>query len=187
MNKKLQKGNLSNPDARQLWNEIVCSLEEYTDDGVVAKFFTPEELILQARTMAVALASSLYTPELSLEEALESDLYHSVFLTAVWGIQAYIKEGLVLKNHTTYTLVTNNTEVLEKIRNESFQELTKEIRVPAVIQTLFEAYKETFNDKTAQIHFPLPSKTFHKERLPHMLQVAFFWGYLFGKETIKYS
>lgn len=187
MNKKLEKGNLADPNARQLWNEIVCSLEEYTDDGVVAKFFTPEELILQARTMAVALSSSLYTPELSLKEVLESDIYHTVFITAVWGIQAYIKEGLVLKNHTTYTVKTIDTKDLEEIRNESFQKLTKEIQVPAVIQALFEAYKETFSNKTAEIHFTLPDKTFHREKLFHILQVAFYWGYLFGQETIHYS
>lgn len=175
---------LKNPLSRQIWNEIVASLEEYTDDNIVAKFFSPEPLVLQCRIMAAALTAALYDDEITQEELLDTPAYHILFTATIWGVQTYSKEWLFVQNHTTFVLAKNTQEELAETRSDVLKQLTEKIIISDAAQDVLQAYYAKFILNGSEEEYAIRNKKFNKEQFNNTLKTALYWGYLFGKATI---
>lgn len=168
---------LDDPKAIKIYKDIVKSLNEYPNDGVQSKFFLPENLTINSRSIAAAFVMS-FNPKLKLDSVYNSELYSLFLLAAVCGMQIFLKERSMLKNSAPYKVQSNKIKT-EKAQKEALEILSEKPDVEPFIEQVmanfflkFLSAKENFEDELLQ------------EKLDLNLSMAMLWGYFFAKEMI---
>ncbi len=114
--------------ATQIWEDVVHSMGQYTNDSFTSKFLPPEEILTYVRPIASSFAQLHYTPLPTKKEIYKSHLYGVFYFLIICGMQMHIKERSILKNHAPYTLETHE-KLIREAKNRVMNELTEGIKV----------------------------------------------------------
>ena|SRR3990167_5635578 len=171
------------PVAQTIWHTVVDTMDQYTNDSVLSKFYLPEELVTHCRSTASIFAQVHYAPLLEPDEAYKTRLYTLFLFSMMCVVQIYLKERSMIKNYPYYKIVSN-----ERLVKEARQKVTKLLFDGAVI---LETIDQVINMFLAQLmvirqkrRFTIKDKIFDEEKFDRFLPASILWGYLFTKELI---
>ncbi|GIW61299.1 MAG: hypothetical protein KatS3mg089_0151 [Patescibacteria group bacterium] len=171
------------PIGLRIWEEIVYSMDQYTNDSVLSKFYLPESLLEHCRKASFIFAQLLYTPIPSTEEVKRTRLCGLLYLAMACGVQIYLKERSISKQYTPYRVVTDE-QTIRLARNRVSRALTEGIKVqPPISQVLDLIITNLHSDQYIK-RFTLKGKEFNSEKFDSLLPAVIMWGYLFAKELI---
>ncbi len=171
------------PIAQNIWHTVVESMDQYTHDSILSKFYLPEEIIIHCRSVASIFAQIHYAPLLEPEEAYKTRLYTLFLFSMMCGVQIYLKERVMLKNYPYYRILTDKKAV-----REAKHKVTKSLFDGAVILETIDQVMNMFLTQLMVIkqkrRFTLRDKMFDDEKFDRFLPASILWGYLFAKEMI---
>lgn len=171
------------PVAQNIWYTVVDSMDKYTHDSVLSKFYLPEEIIIHCRSVASIFAQIHYAPLLEPEEAYRSRLYTLFLFSMMCGVQIYMKERTVLKDSHYYNILSDKEAV-----KEAKQKVTKLLFDGAVILETIDQVMNMFLTQLMVIRqkrrFTIKDRLFDEEKFDRFLPASILWGYLFAKEMI---
>lgn len=169
--------------ALNIWEDVVSSMSQYTNDSYLSKFNPPEELLRQIRPVAAAFTMLHYTPIPMTKEIYKSQLYTLFNFSILCGIQMYVKQRAILKNHAPYVLQTNNNKIREA-KEIVMKQLTEGIRVfPPINQTMDIILQHLITPRRVE-RLPLKNLEFDNQKFDKFMPVTILWGYLFAREII---
>lgn len=169
------------PTVQRIWEAIVYSMDEYTHDSALSKFYLPEDLLEHCRGAANIFAQLLYTPIPSSEEIKRTRLYGMLYLSMTCGVQIYLKERAFTKGYLPYRIL--NDEVTVRLaRNKVGKILSEGIKVQPPVSQVMELFITHLNTEQYIRRFTLRGKEFNAEKFENLLPAAIMWGYLLAKE-----
>lgn len=171
------------PAASQIWEAVVHSMNEYTDDSMAPKFLPPEELLKYIRPVAAAFALLHYTPLPTMKEIYKSHLYTLFYFSMICGIQMYIKERTITTKHSPYQIITQEKKISEA-KNTVMKQLTDGIKVFPPINHTMDIFLTHLLTPRRIERLPLKDATFDHTKFDKFMPVTLLWGYLFAREVI---
>ena len=78
------------PSVQRIWEDIVYSMDQYTHDSALSKFYLPEDLLVHCRKASNIFSQLLYNPIPSPEEVSRTRLYGMLYLSMTGGVYKYI-------------------------------------------------------------------------------------------------
>ena len=169
--------------ALQIWEDVVQSMSQFTDDSIFSKFTPPEELLAHIRPIAAAFAQLHFTPLPPMKVVYKSDLYSIFYFSIIAGVQIFIRQRSILKNHQPYTVRTAPIE-LREAKNLVMKQLTEGIKVfPPVNQIMDIFLNHTITERRLE-RLPLKHTEFDSQKFNKFMPVTLLWGYLFANEVI---
>lgn len=171
------------PLAQQVWEDVIYSMDQYTHDSEVSKFFLPDEIITQCRTIAAAFAQIHYMPIPSTTEVYKTRLFGLFFLAMTCGVQIYLKERSVFMSYAPYTILQDAREIREA-RRKIFRQLEDGIEVFSPIDEVMELFIKQLTPVKAKIIRYTKDLEFNDKLFDKILPITLMWGYLFAKEMI---
>jgi len=170
------------PIGEQLWEEIVYSMDQYTHDSSISKFYSPESILKYCKTDAVIFTQLLYTPIPSKASAQKTNLYRIMYLSMSCGVQIYFKERALL-SHVPYGILDTNLH-LRETRNKIGKMLSEGIKVKPPVSQVMELFLLNLNSQKYIQELTLKGREFNTEKFDNLLPAAVMWGYLFAKELV---
>lgn len=171
------------PVVNRIWEEIVYSMDEYTDDSNLSKFYLPEEILIHCRTAAQVFTQLLYTPIPSQEEVKRTRLYGLIYLSMSCGVQIFLKERALTKPYSPYSINTQSNHI-RHVRNKVGKLLSEGIKVQHPVSQVMELFITNLNSEQYVKRLTLRGKEFNAEKFENLLPAAIMWGYLFAKELV---
>ena len=182
--KRLPKEHISvDPLALQIWEEVVYSMDSYTHDSTVAKFYLPEELTTHCRLIAAAFAQIHYAPIPKTEEVMKTRLFGLFYLTIICGAQTYLKERAIFTHYNPYTIQTDEKAIRE-LKNKIMHELEEGVPVDAPLSEVMDLFLHQLTPMKQKIMKQAKSRIFHEDLFDKFLPMILVWGYLFAKEMV---
>lgn len=171
------------PTVNRIWEEIVYSMDEYTHDSNLSKFYLPEGILIHCRTAAQIFTQLLYTPIPSKEEVKRTRLYGLLYLSMTCGVQIFLKERSLSKPYTPYHIITDPSYI-RQVRNSVGKLLSEGIKVQPPVSQVMEIFITNLNSEQYIKRLTLRGKEFNAEKFDNLLPAAIMWGYLFAKELV---
>ncbi len=168
------------PTVLRIWEELVYSMDQYTNDSVLSKFYLPELILEHCRKAAFIFAQLLYTPIPSIDEVKRTRLSGLLYLAMV---QVYLKERAIFKQHAPYRFATDE-QTIRLARNKVSRVLTEGIKVQPPTSQVLDLIITNLHSEQYIKRFTLKGKEFNLEKFESLLPAAIMWGYLFTKELI---
>lgn len=169
--------------ATRIWEDVVHSMHEYTHDSFSSKFLPPEEMLTYVRPIAAAFAQLQYTPLPTKREIYKSHLYALFYFLIICGIQMYLKERSITKNHAPYAIETNEAHV-RRVKTNVMQELTEGIKVFPPLNHVMDIMLTHLVTPRRLERLPLKNFEFDSAKFDKFLPVTLLWGYLFARGII---
>lgn len=169
--------------ASQIWENVVYSMGQYTNDSISSKFFPPEEVLLYIRPVAAAFAQLLYTPLPSMKDIYKSHLYGLLYFAMICGIQMYIKERALIKKSAPYSFITDSRNI-RTAKNNVMRQLTDGIKVIPPINHTMDIFLSHLITPKRLSKLPIKNLEFDKNKFDKFMPVTLLWGYLFAREII---
>jgi hypothetical protein len=184
MNKRLPKEHIQiDPLALQIWEDVVYSMDTYTHDSTVSKFYLPEELTTHCRLVAAAFAQIHYAPIPKTEEIMKTRLFGLFYLTIICGIQTYLKERAIFTGYAPYTIREELSEIRE-LKNKIMHELEEGVPVDAPLSEVMDLFLHQLTPMKQKIIRQTKSRVFHEDLFDKFLPMILVWGYLFAKGMV---
>lgn len=171
------------PTVNRIWEEIVYSMDQYTHDSNLSKFYLPEGILIHCRSAAEIFAQLLYTPIPSKEEARRTRLYGLLYLSMTCGVQIFLKERSLSKPYAPYRIHTD-PDLIRIVRNNVGKLLSEGIKVQPPVSQVMEIFISNLNTEQYVKRLSLRGKEFDAEKFDNLLPAAIMWGYLFAKELV---
>lgn len=171
------------PSVQRIWEDVVYSMDQYTNDSSLAKFYLPEELSMYVRTTAMVFSQLLYSPIPSREEIKKSRAYGLFYLAISCGVQIYLKERLTIHGFSPYKIVLDD-EIARNTRNKIGRLLSEGIKVQSPVSEVMELFIEELTRDIFMRRMVLKGREFNNEKFDNLLPAAIMWGYLLTKELI---
>lgn len=172
------------PLAERVYEDVVCAMEQYTDDSPYSKFYLPEPLLSHCRQTASIFAQIHYAPLLTHNEAKKTRLFALLLLSITCGAQIYIKERSIFTNYAPYH-VRAEAQTIKDVKHR----VTKMLFDGATILETTDQVMKIFLDHmvTPRIirRLALPEHDFDNEKFDRFMPASILWGYLFAKEMIS--
>lgn len=169
--------------ATSIWEHIVYSMDQYTNDSQFSKFYLPEEIIPHCREAASIFTQVHYAPIISTEESYKSRLYSFFLLSMVCGVQIYLKERSVLNHLKTYAITSDDKEISEAKRKVSRQLFDGAVILDTIDQVMNLFLTQLMMLKQKR-RFTIRNHDFDDEKFERFLPASILWGYLFAKEIV---
>jgi hypothetical protein len=175
--------SLPEPIALQIWEDVVTSMSQYTNDNIAPKFLPPEEILTYIRPVAAVFAQLHFTPLPPLKKIYKSHLYALFYLSIICGIQMYVKERALLKGYVPFNFQTDRV-FIRGAKNTVTNQLTEGIKVtPPINQTMDIFLAHLLTSKRLE-HLPIKNLEFDSTKFDRFMPVTLLWGYLFAREII---
>lgn len=171
------------PIVNRIWEEIVYSMDEYTNDSTLSKFYLPEDILIHCRKAAQVFAQLLYTPIPSQDEVKRTRLYGLLNLSMTCGVQIFLKERSYSKPYAPYKINVESNHI-RNVRNKVGKLLSEGIKVQPPVSQVMEIVITNLNTDQYIKRLSLRGKEFNAEKFENLLPAAIMWGYLFAKELI---
>lgn len=168
---------------QRIWEDIVYSMDQYTHDSVLSKFYLPEDILVHCRSIANIFAQLLYTPIPSPDEIQKSRLYGMLYLSMTCGVQIYLKERSLTKGYLPYT-IQKDEALIRLAKNKVGKLLSEGIKVQPPVSQVMELFIAQLNTEHYIRRFSLRGREFNAEKFENLLPAAIMWGYLFSQELI---
>jgi hypothetical protein len=182
--RRLPKQNIEiDPIAHRIFEEVVCSMEQYTHDSTLSKFYLPEYFLKHCRDVSSIFAQIHYAPLLEPKKAVKSRIFGLFFLSINCGAQIFLKERSIFTNFAPYSLYTD-----EKIVKDIKQRVTKMLFDGAtILETTDQAMKiflEQLVTPKQVRRLMIYDHDFDVEKFDRFMPASILWGYLFAKEMV---
>lgn len=174
---------LIEPLAMRIWEDVVYSMDAYTNDSSLSKFYLPDEIISHCRLTAAAFAQIHFAPIPSREDVLNTRLFAVFYLAMTCGIQIYLKERSIFTNFSPYTIQADEKHIRE-IKNKIFQELTDGIHLDSPLDQVIALFLRQLSPIKKKIIRLDNDAYFNEELFDKFLPMNLIWGYLFAKKMI---
>lgn len=179
-----QKPQIADPIVVRIWEDIVYSMDQYTNDSVFPKFYLPEILLHHARSTAATFAQYHYMPIPTTKEIYKSRLFSLFLLTINCGIQIFLKERSIMTNYQPYNIITNK-ETIQSAKQKTTRLIFEGVEI-------LESTDQVMGLMISQIKSPrivrrltLTNREFNNEKFETFLPGSMLWGYLFANEMVK--
>jgi hypothetical protein len=169
------------PTVQRIWEDIVYSMDQYTNDSILSKFYLPEDILTHCRSAAGVFAQLLYTPIPSKEEVKKSRLFGLLYLSMACGVQIFLKERILTKGHIPYRILQDEA-ILREARNNVGRTLSEGIKVQPPVSQVMELFLEQLKTDHYIRRMSLRGREFNAEKFENLLPAAIMWGYLFSQE-----
>lgn len=175
---------LKDPKAVGIYEEILKSLSEYTNDSNYAKFFLPETIIVNCRSVAGALSSSVYNPPVNPKKIYTSKIYSYFLLAVICGVQIFLKQHSKEKNGAPYRVKENKKDI-EKAQDNALYFLTVKPSNPNFVDEIIIKFLTRLSIVLDREDLVIRGKKIMNNMLNVNLSSAIFFGYYFAKEMIS--
>jgi hypothetical protein len=176
---------LQDPIAYRIWCNIILSLDEYTDDSPLARFYMPERLTVHCQPIAAAYTSILYTPPLDLEneEFLQSHAYYIFLLASFFGVHIYLEERAFRTGRAPFAIGTD-PEQIDLAKKSALTKLTTPSRVDPVVEQVMDKFLLMIGPATSEEKLTIPNKKISSRKYTNFIPAALFWGYYFASQMV---
>jgi hypothetical protein len=182
--KRLPKEQISiDPLSLQIWEEVVYSMDSYTHDSAISKFYLPEELTTHSKLVAAAFAQIHYAPIPTTEQVMKTRLFGLFYLTIMCGIQSYIKERAIFTSYAPYT-IQNDPKVIRDLKSKIMHDLEEGVPVEAPLAEVMDLFLNQLTPMKHRITKQTKNRIFHEDLFDKFLPMILVWGYLFAKEMV---
>jgi len=172
-----------NPTVLRIWEDIVYSMDQYTHDSTLSKFYLPEGILAHCRKAANIFAQLLYSPIPSSEEVQKTRLYGLIYLSMACGVQIFLKERAITKPYAPYHIKSNSIDI-RFARNTVSRMLSEGVKVQAPVSQVMELIITSLQTDQYIRRFTLKGREFNAEKFDTLLPAAIMWGYLFTSELL---
>jgi len=174
------------PHSLRIWEEIVSSMDQYTNDSPKSKFYLPEELLAPVSLAAITFTQILYTPIPSRKSAKGSRLFDLFYLAMTCGVHIYLKEQRITHGYYPYVVQTD-PNILREVRNSVGKTLTNGVTVVAPASEIMQIVVEELKSDVYMKHFLVKNREFNVEKFHNLLPAAVMWGYHTAKELVIFE
>lgn len=171
------------PTVQRIWEDIVYSMDQYTHDSTLSKFYLPEDILSHCRKAANIFAQLLYAPIPSAEEVRKTRLYGLIYLSMTCGVQLYLKERALTKPYAPYHIKTNSQDI-RIARTLVSRMLSEGVKVQNPVSQVMELILSNLQIDQYIRRLTLKGREFNAEKFETLLPAAIMWGYLFAKELV---
>lgn len=173
----------TDPVALQVWEDVIYSMDQYTHDSTVSKFFLPEELTTHCKSNAAIFAQLHFSPIPSTKEVLKSRLFGLFYLSMTCGIQIFLKERAIFTNNSPYLMQTDPKEIREAKR-KTLKQLQDGVEIFHPITEVLELFMMQLSPTKEKMKRFNKNRDFNEELFDKLLPITLIWGYLFAREMI---
>lgn len=181
-----EDASIMHPHSLRIWEEIVSSMDQYTNDSPKSKFYLPEELLSLVEHAAITFTQILYMPIPNRKSARRSKLFDLFYLAMTCGVHIYLKEQRLNHGYMPY-LVQGDQSILREVRNSVGKTLTEGVTVVAPVSEIMQIVVDELQSDTYLKHFPIKNREFNVEKFHNLLPAAVMWGYLTAKELVLFK
>lgn len=183
MEENLEGECLKDPNAFRIYEEIIKSLGAYPNDSNQASFFLPETIIINCRSVAAAFTMSLYGPPIGTSRVYNTKLYSYFLLASVCGVQTFLKERSIIKNHAPFTIQANIRKI-KKAQQVALEKLTLKPPITQSTEQVIIKFLLQLSTAKEKANFEIKGKKLSKDKIDTNLSSAILWGYYFAKEMV---
>ncbi|CAN5135117.1 hypothetical protein BH11PAT1_BH11PAT1_7800 [soil metagenome] len=173
----------TDPLALQVWEDVVYSMDQYTNDSAVSKFFLPEEITLHCKETAAIFAQLHFSPIPTSKEVLKTRLFGLFYLSTTCGVQIYLKERAIFTNYSPYAMQTDPRETREA-RRKTLKQLAEGVEIFQPITDVLDLFMQQLLPTKEKMKRHNKNRDFNEELFDKLLPITLIWGYLFAKEMI---
>lgn len=174
---------IDDPMVQRIWEEIVFSMDQYTNDSQFSKFYLPENLLIHCRSAATIFTQLLYFPIPSTHEAEKTRLYSLLYLAMAYGVQVYLKERIATKGYLPYYIMSS-PDAIRSARSKIGRMLSEGIKVKSPVSQVMDIFLTELNAHQYIRRFSLKGRELNTKKFDNLLPAAVMWGYLTADELI---
>lgn len=167
----------------RIWEDIVYSMDQYTNDSSLSKFYLPEEILLHCRKAANVFSQLLYTPIPTPDEVHKTRMYNLLYLSMTCGVQIYLKERSLTKPYAPYHIKATEHDI-RLARTRVTKMLSEGVKVQPPVSQVMELIITNLHTEQYIKRLSLKNREFNIEKFETLLPAAIMWGYLFTKELL---
>lgn len=171
------------PTVNRIWEDIVYSMDQYTDDSTLSKFYLPEDILVHCRTAASIFTQLIYTPIPTANQVKRSRAYGLFYLAMTCGVQIFLKERVIQKGYTPYRIVVDDA-IIRTARNKVGKLLSEGIKVQSPVSQVMELFIEELTREQYTKRMTIKGHEFNSEKFDNLLPAAIMWGYLLTQELL---
>lgn len=171
------------PTVNRIWEDIVYSMDQYTNDSALSKFYLPEDILIHCRTAANIFTQLLYTPIPTKEQVSKSRAYGLLYLAMTCGVQIFLKERIMTKGYVPYKIVIDD-DIIRTSRNKVGRILSEGIKVQSPVSQVMELFIEELTREHYTKRMTIRNHEFNAEKFDNLLPAAIMWGYLLTQELL---
>ncbi len=176
-------GETIHPIAQIIWEDIIYSMDRFTNDSPVPKFFMPEEISNECRSIAAIFATIHFSPMPSMKRVYRSRLYTLFYFSMMCGVQMYIQERGLFKGNVPYAVQTDKYAI-KLAKNKIVKQLMDGVKVFSPIDEVLELFLKQLSPLKEKIERYTKDTHFDGNLFDTFLPAALVCGYLFAKEMI---
>lgn len=183
--RRLPKEQISaiDPLALRIYEEVVCSMEQYTHDSILSKFYLPEHFLKHCRQTASIFAQIHYAPLLEPEKAVKSRIFGLFFLSMNCGAQIFFKERSIFTNFAPYSLYSEE-DVVRDIKHRVTKMLFDGTTILETTDQAMKIFLEQLVTPKVVRRLDVFDHDFDIEKFDRFMPASILWGYLFAKEMV---
>lgn len=171
------------PLAQRVYEDVVCSMEQYTHDSTLSKFYIPEPLLKHSRTTASIFTQIHYAPLLTHEQATKSRLFSLLLLSIICGAQIYLKERSVFTNFAPYRL-RSDEQAIKEVKHRVTKMLFDGATILETTDQVMQLFLDHMVTPRVMRRLAIHEHDFDQEKFDRFMPASILWGYLFAKEMI---
>lgn len=171
------------PIAKRVYEDVVCSMEQYTNDSMFSKFYLPEPLVSHSRTTASIFTQIHYAPLLTHDEAVRTRLFGLLLLSIICGAQIYLKERSIFTNFAPYR-VRSDKETIKDIKHRVTKMLFDGATILETTDQVMHLFLAHMVTPRTMRRLAVSDHDFDSEKFDRFMPASILWGYLFAKEMI---
>lgn len=172
-----QEEQIINATAQRIWEDIIYSMDQYTNDSMQSKFYLPESIQAHCSQASVIFTQLLYNPIPRPEKIKRTRLFTMMQLAMTCGVQIYLKERMLNKGFSPYK-ISNDEKIIREARREIGKSLSKGIKVKPPVSQVMELFITELNTPRYLRKFYIKGHKFNSDKFDNLLPAAIMWGYL---------
>ena len=186
MKKQLLKDTTRLEDQSMLIaSEIFNSLNQYTHDSNISKFFLTDDVANACYGLAGGFASVIYTPSPKPEKIKNSTALSFIYALMTYGFNIYLKEHSLSTNAAPYTL-PRDPKVIKKIQKKTltYTSRGKLVSTP-LADKIIKILTGNIKNQVKMEEFSLKGHRLNKRKFFDYCKLSMYWGYNFARELLK--
>lgn len=165
--------------------EIFNSLNQYTHDSNISKFFLTDDVANACFKLAGGFASVIYTPQPKPEEIKNTTILSFIYALMTYGFNIYLKEHSLSTNAAPYTL-PRDPKVIKKIQKKTllYTSAGKLMSTP-LADKIIKILTNNIKNQVKMEEFSLEGYRLNKRKFLDYCKLSMYWGYNFARELLN--
>lgn len=165
--------------------EIFNSLNQYTHDSNISKFFLTDDIANACYGLAGGFASVIYTPQPEPEEIKNTTALSFIYALMTYGFNIYLKERSLSTNAAPYTL-PRDPKIIKKIQKKtlSYTSHGKLVSTP-LADKIIQILTNNIKNQVKLEEFSLKKYRLKKRNFFDYCKLSMYWGYNFARELLN--